>query len=111
MAPSSANSLPLSVSTAPKARLAPSSPRTPRRDESAARTEAHEPSGSGSASWKRLGRCRSVRSLAESPLAPSTVSISQAAAQASSPSARNAACDLRAEWCVALFGARCDLGL
>lgn len=38
-------------------------------------------------------------------------SISQAAAQASSPSARNAACDLRAEWDVALFGARCDLGL
>ena len=52
-----------------------------------------------------------MRSLAESPLAPSTVSISQAAAQASSPSARNAACDLRAEWDVALFGARCDLGL
>ena len=42
---------------------------------------------------------------------PSTVSISQAAAHASSPRARNAACDLRGECGVALFGARCDLGL
>ena len=52
-----------------------------------------------------------MRSLAESHPAPSTVSISQAAAQASSPSARNDACDLRAEWDVALLGARRDLGL
>ena len=86
MAPSSANSLPLSVSTAPKARLAPSSPRTPRREEGTARTEAHAPSDSGSANWNRLGRCRSVRSLAESFLVPSTVSISHAAAQACSRS-------------------------
>ena len=111
MAPSSANSLPLSVSTAPKTLAMPSAPSAERTPPSAARTEAHVPSGSGSASWRRLGRCRSVRSLAESPLAPSTVSISQAAAQASSPSSRNAECDLRAEWGVALFGARCDLGL
>ena len=34
-----------------------------------------------SQSRKRLGRCRSVGSLAESPLAPSTVSISQAVVQ------------------------------
>ena len=33
------------------------------------------------------------------------------AAQAAAPCARNAASDLRAEWDVALFGARCDLGL
>lgn len=34
-----------------------------------------------SQSRKRLGRCRSVGSLAESPLAPSTVSISQVVVQ------------------------------
>ena len=53
----------------------------------------------------------SVSRQALSSRAPSTVSISQAAAQASSPSARNDACDLRDEWDVALFGARRDLGL
>ena len=45
-------------------------------------------------------------SLAESPLAPSTVSISQAVVQVFL-----AERELRAEWDVALFGARCDLGL
>ena len=49
------------------------------------------PSPSGSASCSLLGRCSSVSRHAESSRAPSTVSISQAAAHASSPRARNAA--------------------
>ncbi len=54
-------------------------------------------SSSGSASCILLGRCSSVSRQALSSRAPSTVSISQAAAQTSSPRPRNAACDLRAE--------------
>lgn len=48
---------------------------------------------------------------AESAREPSTVSISQAAAHASSPRARNAAYDLRAEWRVAARPAARFLGL
>ena len=48
---------------------------------------------------------------AESAREPSTVSISQAAAHASSPRARNAAYDLRAEWRVAARTVTRFLGL
>ena len=48
---------------------------------------------------------------AESAREPSTVSISQAAAHASSQRARNAAYDLRAEWRVATRAATRFLGL
>ena len=50
--------------------------------------------GAEHAGCSLLGRCSSVSRQAESSRAPSTVSISQAAAHASSPRARNAACDL-----------------
>lgn len=52
-----------------------------------------------------------MSSRAESPLRPSTVSISQAPARSSSGSPSNSECDLRAECRGADLGAFRDLGL
>ena len=89
----------------------PSAPSTERTPSSAASTLAESFASSRSASWSLLGRWSSVSRQAESSRAPSTVSISQAAAHASSPRARNAACDLRAEWRVAARPAARFLGM
>ncbi len=99
------------MSTARKTLPMPSAPRTSLISPRAAATRPAVFSASGSASCSLLGRCSSVSRQAESSRAPSTVSISQAAAHASSPRARNAAYDLRAEWRVAARPAARFLGL
>lgn len=89
----------------------PPAPSTERTPPSAAATLSASFAASGSASCSLLGRCSSVSRQALSSRAPSTVSISQAAAHASSPRPRNAAYDLRGECRVAEAAGARLLGL